>query len=445
MHAEGNAELGYILMGYPRISETFISNEIHLLESMGMKIRLFSVKRGDETRVNAVVTKIQATPCYLPRTTSVSGTRLITWLRRNVPSYAVSHGEVFRSRPVAYLGTLVAAIRMSWKYRGGWLARPKNVYIKEFFQAGFIAREVLESGRIRHLHGHFCHGVTNITWFVSRITGIPFSFTAHAKDIYRPNLNPGDLLERKLAAARFVTTCTAANESYLRLRCPDSAKIFTVYHGLDTEYFAPESESREPGSAPVVLSVGRFVEKKGFDYLIDACALMKRAGQRFQCVIVGERGDDFDDRFDQISEKARALGLDDSVSLLDAVTQDELKAIYRRATVFVLPCRVTSDGDRDGIPNVLAEAMAMGIPVVSTAISGIPELVDDGVDGLLVPEKDSAALAEAVQRLLSRPDLRDRLSRESRKKICSCFDSRKTTSALKRLFVDAIDAQRAGA
>lgn len=445
MHEDGNAELGYILMGYPRISETFISNEIHLLESMGMNIRLFSVKRGDETRVNAVVKRIQATPCYLPKTTSVSGTRLISWLRRNVPNYAASHREVIRRRPAAYLGAMVAAICMSWKYRSGWLARPKNVYIKEFFQAGFIAREVLESGRIRHLHGHFCHGVTNITWFVSRITGIPFSFTAHAKDIYRPNLNPGDLLERKLAAARFVTTCTAANESFLRMRSADPAKIFTVYHGLDTDYFAPETASRDPGSAPVILSVGRFVEKKGFDYLIDACSQLKKAGQVFECVIVGERGDQFDDRFDQILEKVRALGLGDDVKLRDAVTQDELKAIYGRATVFVLPCRVTSDGDRDGIPNVLAEAMAMGIPVVSTAISGIPELVEDEVDGLLVPEKDSAAIANALRRLLQHPDLRSRLGQASRQKICTCFDSRNTTSALKQLFIDAMNGQRAGA
>ena len=442
---DGKAELAYILKGFPRFSETFISNEIHLLETMGMKLALFAVKRGEVERVHDVVRKIEAAPCYLPPTTSISKTKLWVWLAENVPAYAASHRRLMARRPLAYLQTFAMALGMTLKYRKGLFAKPRKVYVKEFLQAGFIADEILKRGSVRHLHGHFCHGVTNITWYVSRFTGLPFSFTAHAKDIYRSELNPGDLLERKLDAARFITTCTAANEIHLRKLRPDIDKLHTIYHGLDTDYFTPSRREDVQSPAPVILSVGRFVEKKGFNYLVDACAGLKRRGLRFRCIIVGERGDKRDDRYDDIARKIAEHGLEGMVELRAAVTQQELKGIYRQATMFVLPCLVTDDGDRDGIPNVLAEAMAMGLPVVSTSISGIPEIVQDGTHGILVPEKDAAAVEAAIAQLLERPDLRDRLAQASRDRICNCFDSRKTTQALKQLFVDSINARQARA
>ncbi|MEZ5666131.1 MAG: glycosyltransferase [Alphaproteobacteria bacterium] len=429
--------VAYILMGYPRLSETFISNEIHLLESLGLDIRLFSVKRGEDERVNGVIERIRAEPSYLPRTTSVSQTPLTRWLWQNLPRYAGSHWRILRRAPRAYVGALGMAVAMSWRYRPPGFLRLKKVFLKEFFQAGWIADEVMAAGGIRHLHGHFCHGVTTIAWFASRMTGLPFSFTAHAKDIYRGDQNPGDLLQRKLKATRFVATCTAANAEYLRGLTDEPEKVHTIYHGLDIDYFAPRDRASCIGE-PLILAVGRFVDKKGFDDLIDACAELRRRGTPFRCRIVGERGDARDDCKDRIADQVRRLGLTDVVDLTDAVTQDELKEVYRHAAVFVLPCRVAEDGDRDGIPNVLAEAMAMGVPVVSTRISGIPEIVDDGVDGLLVPERDPGALAEAIGRVLDQPALGSALGVASRDKICDCFDSRETTQALKALFVQQI-------
>jgi len=288
---------------------------------------------------------------------------------------------------------------------------------------------VLRDGSIGHLHGHFCHGVATITWFASRLTGIPFSFTAHAKDIYQAELNPGDLLERKLAAARFVATCTAANATVLKARHPDANVVHTIYHGLDTDYFRPLEAPAE--GLPIVLAVGRFVEKKGFEHLVEACALLKHARLRFGCVIVGEHGS----AYESIRQLVTARGLEDNVRLLGPMTQDQLREIYRQARVFALPCQVMDDGDRDGIPNVLAEAMAMGLPVVSTPISGIPELIDDGQHGLLVPPRDPQALAEALRRVLSDRALHERLARAGRARICERFDSRHTTLALRDLFV----------
>jgi glycosyltransferase involved in cell wall biosynthesis len=437
--SEREAEIAYVLKGFPRLSETFIANEIQLLESMGMKLRLYSVKPGDSGNVHGVVKRICAPLTYLPQASSISEGALIRWLAQNLPQFARAHWRVLMRRPGGYLRALASALAMSWRYRTGSIFAPRRVFIKEFLQAGAIAAHVLDAPAVRHLHGHFCHGATTITWFVSRMTRLPFSFTAHAKDIYQRKLNPGDLLQRKLQAACFVATCTGANYQYLKQIWPQCEVVHTIYHGLDTERFMPIPGNWAQPQAPLVLAVGRLVEKKGFHYLIEACARLTAQGARLRCLIVGEK----DAEYERIERMIGELNLHDVVSLKGAVAQEELKHIYAAADLFVLPCQVMDDGDRDGIPNVLAEAMAMGIPVVSTAISGIPELVANGHDGLLVPERDSAALAQAMQQLLASPQLRAQLGQAARAKICAAFDSRKTTRRLHELFLDAL--QRAEA
>jgi glycosyltransferase involved in cell wall biosynthesis len=439
MH-NANAEIAYIIKGFPRLSETFIANEIHLLESMGMKLRLYSVTRGNDSKVQAIISRIQAPVSYLPPATSLSDSNFVVWLYHNLPRFVASHLRLVRRRPWVYCKTLAAVVWMSWKYRLTPLSKPRKVFFKEFLQAGDIALRVLGTGNVRHLHGHFCHGATTITWFVSRLTGLPFSFTAHAKDIYTSELNPGDMLRRKLMAARFVVTCTAANYRHLTQVCPEYKNLHVVYHGLDTDYFAPLAQAATE-DVPLLLSVGRFVEKKGFGFLIEACAKLKSAGVRFRCLLVGPEGNDSE----RILRMIDSLHLSDVVTTQNAVTQEELRSIYQRATVFVLPCLLLDNGDRDGIPNVLAEAMAMGIPVVSTAISGIPELIDDGEDGFLVPARNSEALASATRRLLDSRELRRQLSAAGRRKVCRNFDSRQTTSRLKELFVAAIQGVAASA
>lgn len=426
-------EVAYILNGFPRLSETFIANEVYLLERMGLELRLYSVKQEGEPQAHGVVSRIRAPLSYLPAATSLSGSWLPAWLARNIPTFASRHFALVKRAPLRYVRTLLSALAMCWRYRAGGF-KLRKVYVKEFLQAGHIAADILARGTVRHLHGHFCHGVANIAWFASRLTGIPFSFTAHAKDIYQAELNPGDLLERKLAAARFVATCTEANAQVLKARCRDANVVHTIYHGLDTDYFSPAACGLEP--LPLVLSVGRFVEKKGFDYLVQACARLRDRGLAFKCIILGEKGSAHASLSGLIAE----CGLGDTVELHPPVTQEALREVYRRARVFALPCQVMDDGDRDGIPNVLAEAMAMGVPVVSTRISGIPELVDDGVHGLLVPSRDADGLADALERVLTDAGLRARLSDAGRRRICERFDSRRTTVALRDLFVRAMAA-----
>jgi glycosyltransferase involved in cell wall biosynthesis len=421
-------KVAYVMNGFPRLSETFIAHEIHQLERLGLPLRLYSVKQEREPVVHPVVGAIRAPLLYLPEASSLSGTTLARWLRDNLPAFASAHGALLRRRPLAWLRTLDSALALAWQHRTAPFALRK-VFIKEFLQAGWIADAVRREGDVSHLHGHFCHGVATITWFASRLSGLPFSFTAHAKDIYQAELNPGRLLERKMGAARFVATCTCANAHVLRARHPRPDEVHAIYHGLDTQWFSPRITAAS-SQAPLVLSVGRLVEKKGFDQLVAACALLKERGADFRCIIVGEDGS----AGPALRAQIDALGVADRVQLHGAVTQDRLREIYRDARAFSLPCRVMEDGDRDGFPNVLAEAMAMGVPVVSTPISGIPEMIDDGLHGLLV-DGSAASLADALQRLLGDAALHARLAEAARDRICDRFDSRRTTVALRDLFI----------
>ncbi len=441
--------VAYVVMGFPRLSESFISNEMLLLESFGMRLRVFAIKAGDAGIAHG---SLRAPVVYLPRLSSLSGTSLPAWLRANLGACWPAHRRLLARRPLAWLRTGASALAMSWRYRKGPLGPPRKVFIKEFLQAGVIAEQVLAAGDVSQLHGHFCHGATTITWFASRLTGLPFSFTAHAKDIYQADQNPGDLLARKLRAARFVATCTDANRQHLEgRRDVHSCGVHTVYHGLDTAFFAPRrtpvaavvgqdgparaGEGFDAGAVqpPRILAVGRFVEKKGLRHLVDACAMARDGGHRFRCTLLGEDGPELP----AIRAAIVRHALQDQVEIRGPVTHAELRELYAAATIFVLPCLIAGDGDRDGIPNVLAEAMAMGLPVVTTAVSGIPEIVDEGRNGLIVPPADAAALARCISQLLGDPALRRRLGAAARQTICERFDSRRTTLALQALFLGA--------
>ncbi len=431
-----NRQIGYILKGYPRTSETFITNEIRLLEKMGVGLSIFSVKKLEGQKNHAMVKDIQAPVTYLPQADPLSETRFSQWIKDNLPKFSDSHLQLFKSKPLPYLAALGECLAMTFQYRTGWFAPPREVFIKEFLQAGYIANAVLEAKNIRHIHAHFCHGSTTIALFASKMSGIPFSFTAHAKDIYLKELNPGKLLQKKMRRAEFLVTCTGANEEHLQRLAPKGTKIHRIYHGLDTKLFSNNEVTAHVKSEelPVVLSVGRLVEKKGFDYLIRACALLKEKGHRFQCRIVGG-GDGYTDKLKALIKE---LNVADTVDLHGAVTQEELREIYKQATLFALPCLVVDNGDRDGIPNVLVEAMSMRVPVISTDISGIPELITDGVNGLLVPEKNAEAMANAIEKLLNQPELRQQLSEAGRARVCSDFDSQVTTLDLKELFISRL-------
>ncbi|MDX2032214.1 MAG: glycosyltransferase family 4 protein [Blastocatellia bacterium] len=435
--AAGEAEIGYILKGYGRTSETFITNEIMLLEKEGVPLSIFSVKRLEGQKQHGAIGRIRAPITYLPEAAPLDEENFARWLWKNLPGFFASHRTLFLRSPGRYLAALSESLGMCVKHRRSPIALPRKVFFKEFLQAGFIAQRALESGRIRHLHAHFCHGVTTIAMFAARLSGLPFSFTAHAKDIYQSDLNPGDLLSTKMRRAEFVLTCTGANKTHLDSIRPAETPLHTIYHGLDLSLFVPAPETDRETAAkdtPVILSVGRMVEKKGFTDLVEACRLLRERDVRFACRIVGGA-----DKYTEAIERAiREAGLEETVTLHHAVTQEELRRIYQESTIFALPCQVLENGDRDGIPNVLVEAMAMELPVVSTDISGIPELIEDGVNGRLTPQRNPRALADAIEELLQAPELRRQYGRAAREKVCRLFDAGKNVIAIKRLFLNSL-------
>lgn len=425
----GPVEVAYIVKGFPRLSESFITNEILILEEKGLDMRIFALKQGEKI-ARDVIANMHTPLDYLPATTSLSDTTLRRWLGENFSQFSAPLVRLMRRRPRALIRAAVEAIAMTRRYRSENGALRK-VFIKEFLQAAHIADALLAAGGARHLHGHFCHGATTVTSFVSDLTSIPFSFTAHAKDIYQAELNPGDLLIRKLDAARFVVTCTDANCRHLidRFGALAADRVRTIYHGLDISRFHPRP--REAGDNTIrVLSVGRHVEKKGFAALIRACGLLRRRGLPVACEIVGEAGEATPSLKSLIAE----LDLGEIVRLTPPAPQALLAEIYSRATIFALPCVILDNGDRDGIPNVLAEAMATGLAIVTTPISGIPELVEDEINGLFVPPNDDAALADAIARIAGDPGLCARLGDAARRTIFEKFDSSRTTAELQKLF-----------
>ncbi len=426
--------VAYVLKGYPRVSELFIASEIYRLERQGLPLRLFVITQGEEAFQHPVVERIQAQPVYLPATSSVSETPLRHWLRRHLPAFRPALAATIARRPLGVARAAAAAFAQAVRARRGVWALPRKVYAKEFLQAVALADRLERSPEIRHLHAHFCHGATTVAWLASMISGRTFSFTAHAKDIYSPSLNPAGLLQRKLAAAEFAVTCTEANRAYLAARA-GTTPVHCIYHGLNSDFADLLRRQLEPTVDAIqgtlrVVAVGRFVPKKGFDVLVDACAELAARGVVFEATIIGERGE----HSDAVDERIRRRGLTSHVRVLGAMPQSALLDEYRRASVFCLPCRVSDDGDRDGIPNVLVEAMAAGLPVVTTAVSGIPELVTDGLTGLLVPPGDPIRTAEALLRLHRDRALARDLAGAGAALVAARFDGDRLIDELQALF-----------
>jgi glycosyltransferase involved in cell wall biosynthesis len=406
--------IAYLLKRYPRLSETFILHEILELERQGVALRIFSLLNPSESITHVDVARVRAPVCYLP-----SGRA--AWV-----AYGRAHWTLIRRDPRRYAGVVAHILQR----------RRHLATVKHFLRAGWLALELERTG-VTHLHAHFAHGPASVAYFVHLLIGLPYSVTAHAKDIYT---SPPQLLGRKLRAARFVVTCTGYNAEYLArvvgLRA--SRRIHRIYHGVDLVRFGPV-EDGEPDEAPqqepMILAVGRLVEKKGFRYLIEAMGLLAARGVPARLQIVGG-GDLAETLRRQIAE----AGLGDRITLLGPLPQEQVIGLYRAATIVALPSIVLENGDRDGIPNVLVEAMRMGIPVVSTAVSGIPELVIDGETGLLVPPRDAGALAGALARLLDDAGLRRRLAAAAAAHVLREFDLATNTARLRALLQVSIPA-----
>jgi glycosyltransferase involved in cell wall biosynthesis len=429
--------VGYVLMGFPRVSETFVASELHRVEQAGVRVRLFVIKPVEERERglrHPVIDAIEAEPEYLPDSTSLTAP-LHCWRPAHLKPFLPALRRTARARPRGLARATRTAFAQALRDRRTLLSGPRKIYVKELLQAIALADRLLDAPEVRHLHAHFAHGTTTVTWLAAQITGRSFSFTGHARDIYAPQLNPRGWLRRKLLAARFVVTCTRANVRHLRTIAPE-AHIHLVYHGLSADFarlLTGDDSPSAPNGRLHVLGVGRLVAKKGFDVLVDACAVLERRGVDFDADIVGQ-----DDKHgDAIRARVAALGLTDTIRLPGVLGPRELLERYRRAGVLCMPCRLLPD-DRDGIPNVLVEAMAAGTPVVATAVSGIPELIEHEVNGLLVAPDHPEALAGALLRLHGDPGLAARLTAAARATVAERFDGDRLARELAALFEEAL-------
>jgi colanic acid/amylovoran biosynthesis glycosyltransferase len=383
---DGGLRVGYVVKVFPRLSETFILNEILELERQGIAVDIFSLKPPTEPRYHGDLSRLKASVTYLSSAEGSEAWRKIRadCLSADPDPYRV--GESF-----------LQAAR---------LEEPTS--LKLFLQALVLAEAVRSRG-ILHLHAHFATSATSVAMMAHNLAGVTFSFTAHAKDIYHRETDLQNLAAAFDQAA-FAVTVTDHNVATLTQIAPGAyGKLRRIYNGVSLERL--ENSPLAAADPPVIVSVGRLVEKKGFPYLVQACRLLKDRGRSFRCLIVGSG-----DREQEITELIGQLDLDSEIELAGALPHEAVVAAIRQGTVMALPCIVGEDGNRDALPTVLLEAMALGRPVVSTDLPGVTEIVDHEINGLLCPQRDPSGLADALMRVLCEPGLAVSLGRAARAK-----------------------------
>jgi glycosyltransferase involved in cell wall biosynthesis len=398
--------IAYLVKGWPRLSETFILNEVIALERRGIPLRLFSVKDPNSEPVHNKVAGVRASVTYIS-------------LERHWKEALLGNLRLLWRRPASYLRTFLYAALQT-------VAHFRFVIMRRFWQAAYLGDICLRQPVV-HLHAHFATSPAMVAFLTHKLLDIPYTFTAHAKDIY---VSPQKLLRAKIEAAEAVITCTGYNLQYLRSQFGAlSNKVRCVHHGLDLSEFEFRPTRTRSDDISLVLAVARLVEKKGLPHLLTALDILRKRGWRLHAEIIGDGP-----MRATLESQARSLGLADMVTFFGAQPHEKVRQAYRNASLFVLPCTVAENGDRDGIPNVLLEAMASGLPVISTEVSGIPELIESEGDGLLVSPNKPDKLANAMERILASPELGERLARSARAKIEAQFSLDHGTAELLAAF-----------
>jgi len=401
--------VAFVLKGYPRLSETFIAQEILALEQLGLGIEIVSLRHPTDRTAHPVHGQIRAPVRYLPEYLRDEPRRVFdAWRRvRRLPAY--------RAARRVWLADLVRD--------------PTPNRIRRFGQALVLAAELAPD--MHHLHAHFLHTPASVARYAAMLRGLPWSISAHAKDIWT---TPAWEKREKLGSARWAVACTHSGVAHLAGLAPSPDTVTLCYHGLDLDRFAPPplGDSKADGSDParpvIVLSVGRAVEKKGYDDLLAALALLP-PGLAWRFVHIGGGA-----LAKRLKRQARRRGLGHRIEWRGARPQPEVLAAYREADLFVLAAKIGKDADRDGLPNVLMEAQSQRLACVATRLPGIAELIDDGRTGELVPPGDPPALAAALGALIRDPARRTRLAAAGEARVRREFDMRNGIGVLAALF-----------
>jgi len=398
-----------VLKGYPRLSETFIAEEILGLQRAGMRLRIVSLRHPTDRATHPVHAEIAAPVDYLPEYLYQEPARVLRGWRgaRRLAGYRVACAAWWRD------------LRRD----------PTPNRIRRFGQALVLAHEL--PGDVRRLHAHFLHTPASVARYAALMRGLAWSVSAHARDIWT---TPDWEVREKLADCRWAVTCSAAARDALVALAPQPGRVSLVYHGIDLGRFAPPAAARAPrdGSDPadpaILLTVGRAVAKKGHDVLIDALARLP-AGLNWRWVHIGGG-----ELLKSLKAQAARAGIADRIDWRGARPQAEVLAAYRAADLFVLANRVAADGDRDGLPNVLVEAESQALVCVASDAASVPELIRHGVDGLLVPPGDAAALAGALAGLIADPARRQAMGEAGRRLVAERFDNRDGVRRIAALF-----------
>ena len=386
------AQVAVVLKGYPRLSETFIAQELLALERRGLGLAIWSLRRPTDRARHPMHERIQAPVAYLP--------------------------EYLHEEPVRVLRALLWAARrprfpaLLALFARDLLRDPSSSRLRRLGQACVLAREL--PPQVMHLHVHFLHTPGRVARYAASLTGRGWSFSAHAKDIWT---SPDWELEEKLRDAAWGVTCTRDGLARLEALAPGRTSL--AYHGLDLARFPARPppreprDGRDPGAPLRLLCVGRLVAKKGHDDLIDALDLLP-PDLHWRLDVIG--GGELREMLE-----ARARGLGDRVAFRGPLAQPAVVAAMRAADLFVLPTKPAPGGDRDGLPNVLMEAASQELPILATRFAGTPEFIADGEHGALVAPGDPSALAAALARLAADPGARLRLAQAARARLVRDF------------------------
>lgn len=398
--------IGYVLKRYPRYSETFVRNEIAAHEAAGLEIEIFSLRPLESWQFQQPMVPVRASVTELP----------------------VLRGKKDLARALTEARKSLSGLSTALEWAGGEKRR-------SLIHALQLACQI-RAKNIDHLHAHFASSATTVTRLAARFAGVSYTFTAHAHDIFHESVQQGDL-RKKLSDAAAAITVSDYNCDYLKkIHGLAAARLRRVYNGLDLKQFPYHEPRQRP---PHIIGVGRLVEKKGFRALLEACAILQKRGRRFHCRIIGSGPLN-----KALSSQIEQLGLQGKVELLGSLPQSEVVRHMVAASVLAAPCTIASDGDRDGLPTVLLEAMALGTACVSTDVTGIPEVVQDEVTGLVVPRDDSEALAVALERLLFEGQLRTRISRRARRLIEVDHDIHHNAAQLRSIFAEVVGPEFGG-
>lgn len=405
-------KVAYILLHFPYLTETFVAEEIQALQTSGVDVQIISLLDAGPGPVQSVSQRLL----------------LHTWYAPGIDAFALWRAQFhyLRRSPGIYLSSLLKLLRQPYK------ARPPVSFLKRlmtFLKAVAVARH-LEGSDLQVLHSHFAWLSGAATWICARLLDLPYTVTVHAFDIYSQK---NDLLCLICEEASHVITISDYNRQQIRSLCGCQLNTISVIHcGVNLESFQEQSQTvaeRANGSQLKILSVGSLVTKKGHRHLIAACHVLKVQGLDFDCSIIGGGPDEA-----ALRQQIQANGLQEQVRLLGPLSHSDIMAAYQQHDLFVLASVVAPDGDRDGIPVVLMEAGALGKPLLSTQVSGIPELVIDGQTGMLVPPGDAIALAKAIMIMANDPTLQSTLGSNARELVQAKFNIEGCVQELSRIF-----------